>query len=66
MGSKSIVGYVTGSGEPLIVNDTNRDATYYANPLLPETRAEAALPLKVGQRILGALDVQSAPALFLW
>jgi len=60
VGSKSIVGYVTGSGEPLIVNDTNRDATYYANPLLPETRAEAALPLKVGQRILGALDVQSA------
>jgi GAF domain-containing protein len=60
VGSKSIVGYVTSSGEPLIVNDTNRDATYYANPLLPETRAEAALPLKVGQRILGALDVQSA------
>jgi GAF domain-containing protein len=60
VGSKSIVGYVTGSGEPLIVNDTTRDATYYANPLLPETRAEAALPLKVGQRILGALDVQSA------
>ncbi|MGB8214727.1 MAG: GAF domain-containing protein [Anaerolineales bacterium] len=62
VGSKSIVGYVTGSGESLIVNDTGRDATYYANPLLPETRAEAAIPLKVGQRILGALDVQSARA----
>ncbi len=59
VGSTSIVGYVTGSGEPLIVNDTSRDATYYPNPLLPETRAEAALPLKVGTRILGALDVQS-------
>lgn len=59
IGSKSIVGFVTGSGEHLVVNDTNRDATYYANPLLPETRAEAAIPLKVGQRILGALDVQS-------
>ncbi len=59
IGSKSIVGYVTGSGEPLIVNDTSRDATYYANPLLPETQAEVALPLKVGSRILGALDVQS-------
>lgn len=62
VGSKSIVGYVTGSGEPLIVNDTSRDATYYANPLLPETRAEVAIPLKVGQRILGALDVQSTRA----
>ncbi len=60
VGSKSIVGYVTGSGEPLIVNDTSRDATYYANPLLPDTRAEVAIPLKVGSRILGALDVQSA------
>jgi GAF domain-containing protein len=59
VGSKSIVGYVTGSGEPLIVNDTSRDATYFANPLLPDTHAEAALPLKVGPRILGALDVQS-------
>ncbi len=59
IGSTSIVGYVTGSGEPLIVNDTSRDATYYPNPLLPDTRAEAALPLKVGTRILGALDVQS-------
>ncbi|HTX89893.1 MAG TPA: GAF domain-containing protein, partial [Anaerolineales bacterium] len=59
IGSKSIVGFVTGSGEPLIVNDTSREATYFANPLLPETRSEVAIPLKVGQRILGALDVQS-------
>jgi len=59
VGSKSIVGYVSSRGEQLVVNDTAKDATYYANPLLPETRAEAAIPLKVGDRILGALDVQS-------
>jgi GAF domain-containing protein len=59
IGSKSIVGYVTGSGDSLVVNDTTRDATYYANPLLPETRSEVAVPLRVGQRTLGALDVQS-------
>jgi len=59
VGSKSIVGFVTGRGESLIVNDTGKDATYYANPLLPDTRAEAAIPLRVGDRILGALDVQS-------
>ena len=62
IGSKSVVGFVAGKGEPLIVNDTTRDATYYANPLLPETRAEAALPLKVGDRIVGVLDVQSKKA----
>jgi GAF domain-containing protein/HAMP domain-containing protein len=59
VGSKSIVGFVTGRGETLVVNDTNKDVTYYANPLLPDTRAEAAIPLQVGERILGALDVQS-------
>ena len=42
-----------------MVDNTAQDATYYANPLLPETRSEAAIPLKVGERILGALDVQS-------
>ena len=62
IGSKSVVGYAAGHGEPLIVNDTTRDTTYYANPLLPETRAEAALPLKVGDRIVGVLDVQSKQA----
>ncbi|MFN3742041.1 MAG: GAF domain-containing protein [Anaerolineales bacterium] len=59
VGSKSIVGYVSSRGEPLVVNDTSRDATYYPNPLLPNTRAEAAIPIRVGERILGVLDVQS-------
>jgi len=59
IGSKSVVGFVAGNGEPLIVNDTSRDTTYYVNPVLPETRAEAAFPLKVGDRIVGVLDVQS-------
>ncbi len=59
VGSKSIVGYVTGKGEPLIVSDTTKDLTYYPNPLLPDTHAEAAIPLRIGDRILGALDVQS-------
>jgi GAF domain-containing protein len=62
IGSKSVVGFVAGQGEPLIVNDTTRDTTYYPNPLLPETRAEAALPLKVSDRIVGVLDVQSKQA----
>jgi GAF domain-containing protein len=59
IGSKSIVGFVSSRGERLVVGDTTKDATYYANPLFPDTRSEAALPLKVGERILGVLDVQS-------
>ncbi len=59
IGSKSIVGSVTATGQPMVVNDTLASPTYYPNPLLPDTRAEAALPLKVGERVLGAIDVQS-------
>ena len=59
IGSKSVVGFVAERGEPLIINDTARNSAYYANPLLPETRAEAAIPLKVGERIVGVLDVHS-------
>ncbi len=59
VGSKSIVGYVSGRGEPLVVNDTSKDATYLPNALLPETRAEAAMPLQVGERMVGVMDVQS-------
>lgn len=62
VGSKSIVGYVTSRGETLVIENTDLDATYYANPLLPNTHAEAALPLRVGERILGALDIQSTEA----
>ncbi|HEX2994105.1 MAG TPA: GAF domain-containing protein [Anaerolineales bacterium] len=62
VGAKSVVGFVAGKGEPLIVNDTSRDATFYPNPLLPDTHAEAAIPLKVGERIVGVLDVQSIQA----
>lgn len=59
VGSKSIVGYVAGRGERLVINDAAKDPTYFANPLLPDTKSEAAIPLKVGERILGVLDVQS-------
>ena len=59
IGSKSIVGFVASEGEPLVVNDISKDATHLPNPMLPDTRAEAAIPLKIGERILGVLDVQS-------
>lgn len=59
VGSKSIVGQATARGEAVIVHDVTDDPTHFPNPLLPNTRAEMALPLKIGQRVLGALDVQS-------
>lgn len=56
---KSIVGKVTYNGEPIVVNNTAIDPTHKLNPWLPDTRAEAAIPLRVGGRIIGALDIQS-------
>ena len=55
----SIVGKVALRGEPVVANDTAQDPTFQPNPLLPDTRAEAAIPLRVGSRIIGALDIQS-------
>ena len=59
VGSRSIVGTVTASGLPLILNDVSISDLYYPNPLLPETRSEIGLPLKLGDRVIGALDIQS-------
>ncbi len=59
VGSRSIVGQVTMLGKSLVINNVTQDPNYYANPLLPDTRAELAIPLKAGNQVLGALDVQS-------
>jgi signal transduction histidine kinase/CheY-like chemotaxis protein len=59
VGSRSVVGTATATGEPVIVNDTATDPTHRPNPLLPDTRAEVAIPLRIGRRVIGALDIQS-------
>jgi len=65
-GEEGIVGHVVATGEPHIVQDTSTDPYYIPNPLLPDTRSEMVLPLRIGQRILGALDIQSSrPNAFL-
>jgi GAF domain-containing protein/HAMP domain-containing protein len=59
VGQVGIVGYVTGSGSPRIATDVGKDAVFFNNPDLPETKSEMALPLKIENRIIGALDIQS-------
>ena len=59
IGEQGIVGYVTKTGEPRISLDVGVDARYFDNPELPETHSEMALPLKSGDKIIGALDIQS-------
>ncbi len=59
IGEQGIVGYVTKTGNPRIALDVGEDANYFDNPDLPETHSEMALPLRAGDAIIGALDIQS-------
>jgi GAF domain-containing protein/HAMP domain-containing protein len=59
VGKVGIVGTVAGTGKPRIALDVGADAVFFDNPDLPLTRSEMALPLRVGERVIGVLDVQS-------
>ncbi|MBP7689644.1 MAG: GAF domain-containing protein, partial [Thermoflexales bacterium] len=59
---QSMVGSAIRSREPRIAKDVDQETLRFANPLLTDTRSEVALPLVVGDRVLGALDVQSRRA----
>jgi len=59
VGYAGIVGRVASTGEARIVLDTNLDLTHEKNSLLPDTRSEMALPLRVEKKVIGVLDVQS-------
>jgi GAF domain-containing protein len=62
VGQTGIVGQVSQSGQARVALDVTQDPAHFKNPLLPETRSEAALPIKIAGRVIGALDVQSRNA----
>lgn len=62
VGSKSVIGRVTQVGEPVVAQNTAVDTVHAINELLPDTRAELALPIIDSNNIIGALDVQSVHA----
>lgn len=59
IGQVGIVGNVANTGKPRIALDTGEDAIFFNNPNLPDTKSEMALPLRVAEKIIGVLDVQS-------
>jgi HAMP domain-containing protein len=59
VGSNSIIGWVTAHRQAHLASDVSEDPYHLKNELLPETRSEAAVPLRIGDRVIGALDVQS-------
>jgi GAF domain-containing protein len=57
--ARGIVSLVARIGEPHIILDVASNPDYIQNPLLPYTRSEMVIPLKVERRIIGVMDVQS-------
>lgn len=54
-----IVGSVAKTNKAFMSNDVSELLNFQTYPLLPETQSELAVPLRVGNEIMGVLDVQS-------
>ncbi len=55
---QSLVARSARSREIVLVNDVSADPGFLPNPLLPETKAEVAVPLIAGDKVMGVFDVQ--------
>ena len=60
IGEQGIIGRVAGHGEPLLAQDVSHEPCFVPNQVLPDTRAELAVPLKLGGKVIGVLDVQGS------
>jgi signal transduction histidine kinase len=58
--SPGIIRRAAFTREVVWVNDVTRYPDYLPHPNLPETRSEMALPLLVGSKLVGVLDLQAA------
>lgn len=62
---EGIVGYTAETGIPFFTNDVDKVHFFVRNTLLPETKSELSIPVKIRQHILGVLDVQQIPPAYL-
>jgi len=59
---QSLVARAAREKKGVTVNDVTTEPDFLPNPLLPDTRSELAVPLMVGDEVLGVFDVQSEVA----
>ncbi len=56
----SLVARAARTGTGVIANDVTQAPDFLPNPMLPDTRSELAVPMIVGDQVIGVLDVQSS------
>jgi signal transduction histidine kinase len=56
---RGLTGWVAKHGRPRLVNDVSRDPRYVAGPGRERTCAELDVPLQLGRRTIGVLNVES-------
>jgi GAF domain-containing protein len=59
VGGQSVIGTVTGSGEKVIARAGAMVSVHRRNEFLPDTLVEAAFPMRIDDRVIGTLDLQS-------